>query len=222
MLDSLAHHATVADNVEQEVEERRTFGERAADHVAQFGGSWTFLIIFGVGAGGLDGCQCRDGIAGLRPLPVHPAEPGLVGAWPPVQAPVIMMSQRRTEAKGPCPVAERLPGEPEGGTGDPAPAREDGPPDDGPVGPAGRAAADPDRTDAREMLDRKSKPAAGLRGSATALSPENGAPSQPWSSGRPAWCGPFGMRAWSSTPSIQASAAWCRFWLASRRSHFGG
>src|SRR3978361_1823375 len=54
--DSMAPHETVvADNVEQEMEGHRSFGERAADHVAEFGGSWNFIILFGVVRGASTG-----------------------------------------------------------------------------------------------------------------------------------------------------------------------
>jgi CRP/FNR family transcriptional regulator, cyclic AMP receptor protein len=38
----------VSRNVNVEAEDRMTLGERIADRVASFGGSWTFIIIFGV------------------------------------------------------------------------------------------------------------------------------------------------------------------------------
>jgi uncharacterized membrane protein len=38
--------AQVARNVNEEQEDRLTFGQRVADKVAEFGGSWTFIIIF--------------------------------------------------------------------------------------------------------------------------------------------------------------------------------
>ncbi len=37
-----------ARNPNQLIEEKETFGERIADGVASFGGSWTFIITFGV------------------------------------------------------------------------------------------------------------------------------------------------------------------------------
>lgn len=37
----------VSHNTNQEFSEQATFGERIADKVASFGGSWTFIIIFG-------------------------------------------------------------------------------------------------------------------------------------------------------------------------------
>jgi hypothetical protein len=45
--ESLATHETLAENIEAEFEVERTFGERLSDHLASFGGSWTFIIIFG-------------------------------------------------------------------------------------------------------------------------------------------------------------------------------
>src|ERR1700694_3553965 len=44
---SLATHETLAENIEAEFEVERTLGERLSDHLASFGGSWTFIIIFG-------------------------------------------------------------------------------------------------------------------------------------------------------------------------------
>jgi uncharacterized membrane protein len=35
-------------NPNELIDEQETFGERIADHVASFGGSWTFIILFGV------------------------------------------------------------------------------------------------------------------------------------------------------------------------------
>ena len=45
---SLATHETLADNVEEEFEEKRTLGERLSDHLASFGGSWMFIVGFGI------------------------------------------------------------------------------------------------------------------------------------------------------------------------------
>jgi uncharacterized membrane protein len=47
----VAHHIAerthIARNVSQDVTEEMTFGQRLADKVAAFGGSWTFISIFG-------------------------------------------------------------------------------------------------------------------------------------------------------------------------------
>jgi uncharacterized membrane protein len=48
----VAHHIAerthIAQNVVQDYSEQMTFGQRLADKVASFGGSWTFISIFGV------------------------------------------------------------------------------------------------------------------------------------------------------------------------------
>jgi uncharacterized membrane protein len=39
-------HAQVSQNINQVFEDERTFGQRLADRIAEFGGSWTFISIF--------------------------------------------------------------------------------------------------------------------------------------------------------------------------------
>jgi CRP/FNR family cyclic AMP-dependent transcriptional regulator len=86
-------------NANELIDEEETFGERIADSVAKFGGSWTFIIAFAV------------------VLIVYTAANVLLGnkrAWDPypfillnlflsmlaaIQAPVIMMSQNRQDSK---------------------------------------------------------------------------------------------------------------------------
>ena len=47
VVESLASEETVSENIEEEYEDERTFGERAADEMADFGGSWNFIVAFG-------------------------------------------------------------------------------------------------------------------------------------------------------------------------------
>lgn len=44
---SLCEQDVLARNVDAEFDQRRTLGERLADRVARFGGSWAFLMCFG-------------------------------------------------------------------------------------------------------------------------------------------------------------------------------
>ncbi|GAC1465306.1 MAG: DUF1003 domain-containing protein [Desulfuromonadaceae bacterium] len=44
----LAERTHIARNVSRDFSEQMTFGQRLADNVAAFGGSWTFISIFGV------------------------------------------------------------------------------------------------------------------------------------------------------------------------------
>lgn len=47
VLESLREHEVLAKDTESEFEENWSLGERLADRIATFGGSWTFLICFG-------------------------------------------------------------------------------------------------------------------------------------------------------------------------------
>ena len=98
VIDSLALHETVADNVEQELEGHRSFGERAADHVAEFGGSWHFIILFGVVLVVWMAVNVAMAARAFDPYPFILLNL-VLSCVAAVQAPVIMMSQRRTEAK---------------------------------------------------------------------------------------------------------------------------
>jgi len=61
-------------NANDLIDEESTFGERIADSVARFGGSWTFIITFGVV---LTAYTAMNVIlrASMGPVSVHPAEP---------------------------------------------------------------------------------------------------------------------------------------------------
>jgi len=89
----------VSRNVNVELEEQMTLGERVADRVAAFGGSWTFIIIFAV-------VMLIWVTLNSAALFVHHFDPypyillnlflSMIAA---IQAPVIMMSQNRQAVK---------------------------------------------------------------------------------------------------------------------------
>jgi CRP/FNR family transcriptional regulator, cyclic AMP receptor protein len=89
----------VSRNVNEEAEERLTFGERIADRVATFGGSWTFICIFGFV---LAAWVVLNSVA-LRRRSFDPYPYILLNLFlsmlAALQAPVIMMSQNRQSAK---------------------------------------------------------------------------------------------------------------------------
>lgn len=97
--DSLASHDTLAENIEEEYAEDRTFGEWMSDELAAFGGSWVFLIVFALF------------LAAWMAYNIYMGEQKAFDAYPfillnlilstiaAVQAPIIMMSQKRQEAK---------------------------------------------------------------------------------------------------------------------------
>lgn len=87
----------VARNLNEEFDENETFGERMADGVARFGGSWRFVILFGL-------VLLVYVIANsLLALPWDPYPFILLNLFlsmlAAIQAPIIMMSQNRQDAK---------------------------------------------------------------------------------------------------------------------------
>ena len=97
----IAKRSHVARNVNNVLEEQQTLGERFADRVALFGGSWTFIIIF---TGMLIAWVVVNTIAlarfggGFDPYPFIFLNLilSMVAA---LQAPVILMSQNRQAAR---------------------------------------------------------------------------------------------------------------------------
>src|SRR2546429_8833041 len=47
VIESLQQHEILSSDIEKQFEKELTFGERLSDHIAEFGGSWKFLITFG-------------------------------------------------------------------------------------------------------------------------------------------------------------------------------
>ena len=99
VLTSLRNHETLSKNVDSEFEGEWTLGERLADRIATFGGSWIFLILFGLFL------LVWIGINSFI-LYVHPPDPYpyillnlILSCLAAIQAPIIMMSQNRQEAK---------------------------------------------------------------------------------------------------------------------------
>src|SRR6266581_6522813 len=48
VIESLQQHEIVSNDISKQFEKKLTFGERLSDHIASFGGSWRFIILFGV------------------------------------------------------------------------------------------------------------------------------------------------------------------------------
>ena len=97
--ESIAKQDTIAENTEEEFEEHRTFGDKLADQIATFGGSWAFLISFGCF---LLVWMAFNVVLGLNrafdPYPFILLNL-MLSCIAAVQAPIIMMSQRRQEVK---------------------------------------------------------------------------------------------------------------------------
>jgi uncharacterized membrane protein len=80
------------------IEGEATFGERIADRVAQFGGSWTFIILFGIVIVGYSSTNVFLGKSAWDPYPFILLNLFL-SMLAAIQAPVIMMSQNRQDTK---------------------------------------------------------------------------------------------------------------------------
>ena len=99
VLESLQQHDLLTSDLNLEFDKAQTFGEKLADRIAEFGGSWKFIILF---------CTILvlwitiNSIVLLwRPFDPYPfiLLNLVLSCLAAMQAPVIMMSQNRQEAK---------------------------------------------------------------------------------------------------------------------------
>jgi uncharacterized membrane protein len=99
VIESLHEHEILSSNIEKQFERKLTFGERLSDHIAEFGGSWKFLISFGAV---LVGWIVLNAVFLLsRAFDPYPfiLLNLILSCLAAVQAPIIMMSQNRAEAR---------------------------------------------------------------------------------------------------------------------------
>lgn len=91
----------VSHNTNREFEDERTFGQKVADKVAAFGGSWTFIILFMLVL--LAWIASNSFILARRGAAFDPYPYILLNLFlsmlAALQAPIIMMSQNRQAAK---------------------------------------------------------------------------------------------------------------------------
>ncbi len=99
VIDSLRQHEILTENLNTTVDEGLTLGQRLADRVATFGGSWTFILLFG-------STLVLWIIVNTLILQQRPFDPFpfillnlVLSCLAAIQAPVIMMSQNRQESK---------------------------------------------------------------------------------------------------------------------------
>jgi len=99
VIKSMAHHETLSKNINSQYNQERTFGEKLSDKIAQFGGSWNFIIIF----------FCilffwiliNSVYILTKPFDPYPfiLMNLILSCLAAIQAPIIMMSQNRKESK---------------------------------------------------------------------------------------------------------------------------
>ena len=98
VVESLREHELIANNVDEQFQTRLTRGQRWADFIAQFGGSWCLISLF---AGFLGIWIFLNVLARLRAPDPYPfiLLNLVLSCLAAIQAPVIMMSQNRKDAK---------------------------------------------------------------------------------------------------------------------------
>ena len=101
VLEKLIKRSAISRDTFQDFHDRRTFGERVADRVATFGGSWTFICIFGGTL--LFWVFLNSFILAKRGAAFDPYPYILLNLFlsmlAAIQAPIIMMSQNRQAAR---------------------------------------------------------------------------------------------------------------------------
>jgi len=98
MIERIARRAQVHD-LNDQLEERLTFGERLAERVTAFGGSWRFIVGFGVFLGGwavLNAVLLAEHAFDPYPFVFLNLVLSMLAAF---QAPLILMSQNRQTAR---------------------------------------------------------------------------------------------------------------------------
>ena len=99
VIDSLQEHEILSENIGKEFDQDLTFGERLSDRIASFGGSWTFIMIFGVVL--FVWIVINTIVLATRAFDPYPfiLMNLILSCLAALQAPIIMMSQNRAEAR---------------------------------------------------------------------------------------------------------------------------
>jgi uncharacterized membrane protein len=99
VMEAIKNNSILSENIQDEIEAELTFGQRLADKVAAFGGSWTFIITF-------FSFILIWMIVNIWFLATKPFDPFpfillnlILSCLAAIQAPIIMMSQNRQEQK---------------------------------------------------------------------------------------------------------------------------
>jgi uncharacterized membrane protein len=99
VVESLQQHEILSSNISKQFEKKLMFGERLSDTIATFGGSWTFIIFFSVVL--FVWVVVNSFVLANRAFDPFPyiLMNLVLSAIAALQAPVIMMSQNRSEAR---------------------------------------------------------------------------------------------------------------------------
>jgi uncharacterized membrane protein len=99
VMDAIKNNAILSENIQEEIETELSFGEKIADKVASFGGSWTFIIAFFSFI--LIWMLINIFVLASKPFDPYPfiLLNLILSCLAAIQAPIIMMSQNRQEQK---------------------------------------------------------------------------------------------------------------------------
>jgi uncharacterized membrane protein len=99
VINAVKNNSVLSENIEDEIEGKLTLGQKLADKIAMFGGSWTFIITF---FSFILVWMCIN----IWVLATKPFDPFpfillnlILSCLAAIQAPIIMMSQNRKEQK---------------------------------------------------------------------------------------------------------------------------
>lgn len=99
VIDAITGNKILSEDIEPTIENQLTLGQRAADKIAEFGGSWKFIITFFVVLIGW--ISVNAWFLGKHPFDPYPfiLLNLILSCLAAIQAPIIMMSQNRLEQK---------------------------------------------------------------------------------------------------------------------------
>lgn len=99
VMDAIKNNSILSENIQDELESKLTFGQRLADKVAAFGGSWTFIITFFSFI--VIWMAINVWVLATKPFDPFPfiLLNLILSCLAAIQAPIIMMSQNRQEQK---------------------------------------------------------------------------------------------------------------------------
>src|SRR4029453_6629074 len=99
VIESLQQHEILSDDISKQFDKKLTFGERLSDHIASFGGSWRFIILFGAVL--VFWIALNAALLMNRAFDPYPfiLFKHILSCLAAIQAPIIMMSQNRAESR---------------------------------------------------------------------------------------------------------------------------
>ena len=99
VMEAIKNNSILSENIQDDIESELKFGQKVADMVASFGGSWTFIITFFMFI--LVWMSINIWILTTKPFDPYPfiLLNLILSCLAAIQAPIIMMSQNRQEQK---------------------------------------------------------------------------------------------------------------------------